>query len=111
MQFRTNPQQKIVGAINGSAITLADVFPFHEFGSAHHAITEIANPLHVMVITQSAAAILDVRFLHENPASVLAMAFILIFQTPLQVVVDLPSDTALEKLPSELGMPPVIARQ
>src|SRR6476620_8127792 len=111
MEFGPHPLQKIVSAINGTTIALTNIFSFYQLAGAHHAVAKIADPLHVMVVAQSTAAILDVRLLHEDRTPVFAVPFILVFQPPFQVVIHLSPNTALEILSAEFRVASVVAGQ
>src|SRR5262249_39603444 len=101
VKLGAHPQKKVVRTINRAAIAFADVFTLHQLRGAHNTFSEETDPLHVMIVPQTAASVLNIRFLHENRPPVFAMALVLIFQTPFQITLHLPSDAAFKKIASE----------
>jgi phospholipase C len=111
MKLGSDSLQKIVSSIDGTPIALGDVLALNQFSRAHDAVPKIADPLHILVIAQSAAAIFHVRLLHKHRASVFPMALFLIFQAPPQVVAHLSSHAMVKEFATKLGMKTPIARK
>src|SRR5690242_11832752 len=111
MELCSDPEQEIVSTVDGSAVTLGDVFSFDQLGRTHYAVAEITNPLHILVITQAAAAVLHIGLLHENRTAILAVAFFLVVQTPLKIAVDLATHAVFKEISAELGVDPPVPSQ
>ncbi len=102
VKFGPNSLQKIVSSINGAAIALGNVLALNQLGRAHDAVAKIADPLHILVITQSAASIFHVGLLHEHGAPVFPMPLFLIFEAPPQVAAHLSSHAMVKEFASKL---------
>src|SRR5689334_11700290 len=98
MQLGSNPEQKVVSPVNRTAVALRNVFPLDQLGGTHHPVSKTTARLPVMVIPHTAAAVIHVGPLHEGRADVFPMTFLLIFQPPLEVTIDLTANAALEKI-------------
>ena len=80
MQFVADPEEIIIGGFELFALGGADEFALFQIRERPRAVFEEGHPQEILIITQAAAAVLNIRLLHTGGIAELGAAAGLILQ-------------------------------
>ena len=111
VHFGPNAQEEIVALLERPAFRIPEEPLLDQFGGSVQALFEVTDPDQIMIVAQSAGAILHVGFLHEDAPSVLFAGLRLIGQAPRNVFAFPPTHAVCFKLLPELVEELAVAAQ
>ena len=104
MHLGAHTEEKIIGLLEQAPVALGQDFFLHQLGRGVGPAMKGSDPDQVLIVPQAAGSMLDVRLLHRGDASVLAVEFLLVGQTPGDVVRGFSPQALLLEFLAELGV-------